>query len=87
MIVQLEQRILSGSHLLKLETPLQEVGKLLAKVESTRAELVPRKKFAFRSKRKQGTGAKARERPTVSSPASAPTRESDGMGEGLVKGR
>lgn len=67
---------------------MQEVGKLLANVESTRAELAPRKKFAFRSKRNQGSGAKARERQThrVSSPASAATRESGGIGElGTVK--
>eukprot|EP00904_Undaria_pinnatifida_P013060 jgi/Undpi1/8885/HiC_scaffold_25.g11347.m1 len=54
----------------------EEVGKLLATVESTRAELAPRKKFAFRNKRKEGTGAKARGRPTVSSR----TRESGGTG-------
>ncbi|CAM9531762.1 unnamed protein product, partial [Laminaria digitata] len=58
----------------------EEVGKLLANVESTRAELAPRKKFAFRSKRKEGTGAKARQRPTVSSPASGPTRQRGGIG-------
>lgn len=67
---------------------MQEVGKLLANVESTRAELAPRKKFAFRSKRNQGSGVKARERQThaVSSPASAATGESGGIGEiGTVK--
>lgn len=33
----------------------QEVGKLLASVESTRAELAPRKRFAFRCRDKIGT--------------------------------
>lgn len=48
---------------------IQEVGRLWASVESTRAELAPRKRFAFRSKaktkrrdaRRGGGGIPARE--------------------------
>lgn len=56
---------------------MQEVGKLLANVESTRAELAPRQKFAFRSKRK----ARERQTQTVSSPAITATRENSEIGE------
>ncbi|CAM9667462.1 unnamed protein product, partial [Ascophyllum nodosum] len=57
--------------LYELRRAQEEVGKLLAMVESTRAELAPRKKFAFRSRNRMATGQGMRQRPPLPSPAMA----------------